>query len=95
MLTKTLNVTALDFYVTPSPNPPMAKDNNISITPTTRNFGVSGGGNAIITSGTGSWTAAVSDPWITLNATSGNVGYPVAYTVSVNTNVEQRTVTSM
>ncbi|MBR4654417.1 MAG: InlB B-repeat-containing protein [Kiritimatiellae bacterium] len=92
VLTKTLNVTALDFYVTPAPNPPMAKDNNISITPTTRNFGVGGGGNAIIVSGSSAtWTAAVSDPWITLNATSGNVGYPVAYTVSANTNVEQRT----
>ena len=92
VLTKTLNVTALDFYVTPAPNPPMAKDDNISITPTTRNFGVSGGGNAIIVSGSSAtWTAAASDPWITLNTTSGNVGYPVAYTVSANTNVEQRT----
>ena len=91
VLTKTVNVLSLDFYVTPAPNPPMAKDNNISITPLTRNFGVSGGGNAILTSGSGSWTAAVSDPWITLNSTSGNVGYPVAYTVSANTNVEQRT----
>ena len=71
--------------------PPMEKDDNVSITPTTRNFGVNGGGNAIVTSGSGTWTAAVSDPWITLNATSGNVGYPVAYTVSANTNVEQRT----
>ena len=69
----------------------MGKNNNISITPTTRNFSVDGGGNAIITSGSGTWTAAVSDPWITLNAPSGNVGYPVAYTVSANTNVEQRT----
>ena len=91
VLTKTLRVTALDFYVTPAPNPPMAKDGNISITPTTRNFGVNGGGNSIITSGSGTWAAAASDPWITLNATGGNVGYPVAYTVSANTNVEQRT----
>ena len=91
VLTKTLKVTALDFYVTPAPNPPMAKDDNMSITPTTRNFAVGGGGNAIITSGSGTWTAAASDPWITLNAASGNVGYPVAYTVSANTNVEQRT----
>ena len=92
VLTRTLNVTAiLDFFVQLAPNPPMAKDDNISITPTTRNFGVNGGGNAIITSGSGTWTAAVSDPWITLNAASGNVGYPVAYTVSANTNVEQRT----
>ena len=88
----TQNVTKLSFYVQPAPKPPMAKDNNVSITPTTRNFGVGGGGNAILVSGSSAtWTAAVSDPWITLNATSGNVGYPVAYTVSANTNVEQRT----
>ncbi len=91
VLTKTLNVTALDFYTLASPNPPMAKDNNISITPTTRNFSVDGGAGAIVTSGSGTWTAAVSDTWLTLNAASGNVGYPVAYTVSANTNVEQRT----
>ena len=91
VLRKTLNVAALDFSVQPGPNPPMAKNYSISITPTTRNFGANGGGNSIITSGSGTWSAAVSDPWITLNATSGNVGYPVAYTVSANTNVEQRT----
>ena len=84
------NVIELAYHIQNVSNPPMVKDNKISITPTTRNFGVDGGGNAIITSGSGTWTAAVSDPWITLNATSGNVGYPVAYTVSANTNVEQR-----
>ena len=42
----TQNVTKLSFFVQPSPNPPMGKNNNISITPTTRNFGVEGGGNA-------------------------------------------------
>ena len=88
----TLNVTAFEFFVQPDPNSPMAKDVNISITPTTRNFAVGGGGNAIIVSGSSTtWTASASEPWITLNATSGNVGYPVAYTVSANTNVEQRT----
>lgn len=87
-----LNVTKLSFCTAPAPNPPMAEDNNVSITPTTRNFDVSGGGNAILVSGgSATWTAAASDPWITLNTTSGNVGYPVAYTVSANTNVEQRT----
>ena len=80
----------VDGYGNTSPNPPMAKNSNISITPTTRSFSVDGGGNAIITSGSGTWTAAVSDPWITLNSTSGSAGYPVAYTVSVNTNAEQR-----
>ena len=91
-LTKTMNVTVLDLCVQPTPNPPMAQDDNVSITPTSRNFGVNGGGNAIIVSGSSAtWTAAVSDPWITLNATAGNVGYPVAYIVSTNMNVEQRT----
>jgi len=76
---------------TKSPNPPMARDANISITPTTRNFGVGGGGAAIVTSGSGTWTAAVSDPWIVLNSTSGSAGYPVAYAVDANPNAEQRT----
>ena len=91
VLTKTLNVTALDFFVQPAPNPPMAKDYNVSIQQDTFHFAVGGGGKGIVTSGSGTWSATVSDPWITLNATSGNVGYPVAYTVSANTNVEQRT----
>ena len=77
--------------VTDGPNPPMSKDYNVSITPTTRNFGVGGGGGAIITSGSGTWTAAASEPWITLNSTSGTVGSnPVAYMVSATTNAEQR-----
>ena len=88
--TNTLNIAELDYWTQPAPNPPMAKDSKISITPTTRDFAVGGGGAAIITSGSGTWTAAVSDSWITLNATSGSVGYPVAYTVSANTNVETR-----
>jgi len=91
-ITKSINVVELDFATVQPPNPPMEKDYNVSITPTTRSFGVNGGGNAILVSGSSAtWTAAVSDPWITLNATDGNVGYPVAYTVSANTNVEQRT----
>ena len=71
-------------------NPPADSNKSITITPTTRNFGVNGGGNAIITSGSGTWTASKSEDWITLNATSGSAGYPVAYTVSATTNVEQR-----
>lgn len=68
----------------------MAKNNSISITPTTRNFPIGGGGNAIITSGSGTWTAAVSEPWLTLSSTSGAVGTPVAYTVTATTNIGQR-----
>ena len=91
-LTKTVNVTELDFFVQPAPNPSMAEDDKVYITPTTKIFGVNGGHNSIVVSGnSATWTAAVSDPWITLNTTTGNVGYPVAYKVDPNTNVEQRT----
>ena len=66
-------------------------DPNTAITPTTRNFVTGGGGGAIITSGNAStWWARVTEPWITLSANSGNIGYPVAYTVSTTTNAEQR-----
>lgn len=88
--TTILNVHDVDGYAQPAPNPPDTQNSRISITPTTRNFGVEGGGNAIITQGSGTWTASKSEDWITLNATSGTVGHPVAYTVSATTNVEQR-----
>ena len=66
-------------------------DPNTTMTPTTRNFSTDGGGGAIITSGSAStWWARVTEPWISLSSNSGNIGYPVAYTVSANTNVEQR-----
>ena len=66
-------------------------DPNTTITPTTRNFPTGGGGGAIITSGSAStWWARVTEPWITLSSNSGNIGYPVAYTVSATTNAEQR-----
>jgi hypothetical protein len=88
---KTVAVKSLAFEVAKGANPPTAADPNISITPTTRNFGTGGGGAAIITAGSGTWKASVSDPWITLNATSGTVGEPVAYVVGATTNVEART----
>ena len=88
---KTVNVKSLAFSVAKGANPPTAADPNISITPTTRNFGTGGGGAAIITAGSGTWTASVSDSWITLNATSGTAGEPVAYVVGATTNVEART----
>ncbi len=89
-LTTTVNVVEFDYFVQPSPNPPMSKDTKISITPTTRNFEISGGGGAIVTSGSGTWTAAASDSWISLSSTSGSAGYPVAYAVGANTNIEER-----
>ena len=86
----TFNVQKLSFNERKTPNPPMTKDNAVSITPVTRNFPLGGGGNAILTSGSGTWTAAVSEPWLTLSSTSGSVGVPVAYTVTATTNIGQR-----
>ena len=87
---RTINVTGFSYNTTPIPNPPMEQDSAIGITPVTRDFGSEGGAYAIVTSGSGTWTAAASHDWITLNTTSGNAGFPVAYSVSVNPNVEQR-----
>lgn len=88
--TATYDVTALGYWTQPEPNPPMAKVSSIAITPVTREIAQSGGGAAIVTSGSGSWTAAVSDDWISLNATSGEAGKPVAYVVGANADVEDR-----
>ena len=89
-LNLTVNVVACDFAPATSPNPPMAVVSSISITPTTRSIPVGGGSGATITSGSGNWTAAVSDSWISLNSSSGSVGSPVAYLVDANPNVESR-----
>ena len=90
VLSVTFSVTNLDYFVQAEPNPPMSKVSTLAITPTTRSMAQTGGGNAILTSGSGDWTAAVSDDWITLNATSGSAGTPVAYVVGANTNIEDR-----
>lgn len=89
-ITTTVNVVALSYFVQPEPNPPMAKDNRIAITPVTQDVDIGGGMFAVVTSGSGTWTAAVSEPWIKLNATSGQAGYPVAYQVTASTNVGER-----
>ncbi|MCQ2331467.1 MAG: hypothetical protein MJZ55_05695, partial [Paludibacteraceae bacterium] len=84
------NVIKLDFRADNQPNPPMAKNNSIGITPLTQDVDIGGGMFAVVTSGSGTWTAAVSEPWITLNAASGQAGYPVAYLVTASTNVGER-----
>lgn len=89
-LERTVNVTGFSYDTASSPRPPMGLDSAIGITPVTRDFGAEGGAYAIVTSGSGKWTAAVSHDWITLNATRGDVGFPVAYSVSINPNVVQR-----
>ncbi len=71
---------------------PMPIVPGLTITPLTRNFGVGGGGGAVLVQGSGTWTAAASEPWIVLTATSGAaVTQPAAYTVDATTNVEKRT----
>lgn len=89
-ITSKVDVVSLNYTPAPTPNPPMDVVSTIAITPTTREIAQTGGGAAILTSGSGDWTAAVSDSWITLNSTTGTAGYPVAYTVSVNPDVEDR-----
>ena len=89
-ITTAVNVASLSYYVTPEPNPPMAKNNSIAITPVTQDVDIGGGMFAVVTSGSGTWTAAVSEPWITLNADSGQASYPVAYQVTASTNVGER-----
>ena len=86
-LSATYNVVKLDFWEQPAPNPPMAEDAAIAITPVTGEIPQTGGGAAIVTSGSGMWTAAVSDGWISLSATSGAAGKPVAYVVGANADV--------
>ena len=88
-ITTTVNIASLTFATTPQPNPPMPVDDSILITPTVRTIPDGGAGKAIIVQG-GVWTAATSEPWIVLGATSGTADEPVAYTVSVNTNIGER-----
>lgn len=88
--TTTYNVTALGYWTQPAPEPPMAEVSTVAITPATREIPQKGGDAEISTSGSGSWTAAVSDAWMTLHATSGAAGDSVAYTVGANIDVEDR-----
>ncbi len=88
--TRTVNVTGLAFATPAEPNPPTAADTGLTISPLTRNMAIAGGSSAITTSGN-AWTASASDPWITLNATSGTAGRPVAYRVAANDQIGSRT----
>lgn len=93
-VTTTVSVAKLTFATAAEPNPPMAKVPTQVITPLVRTIDNGGASKAILVSGSGTWTAAVSEPWIKLNATSGQIpasgNASVAYTVSVNTNIEER-----
>ena len=89
--TRTLNVTELATAGAPSPHPPTAEDGNISIGSTSRSFASGGGSGSITTSGSGTWSATVSDDWITIPVASRNAGLPVGYKVAANAGVEERT----
>lgn len=86
----TYDVTTLGYWAQPAPEPPMAEVSTVAITPATREIPQKGGDAEIASSGRGSWTAAVSDAWMTLRATSGAAGDSVAYTVGANIDVEDR-----
>ncbi len=90
-VTSVVNVTSLPYAVRKDPNPPMPLDPNVVITPATRNIKQTGAGHSVTTTGsTADWEAAASEDWILLTATSGKAGLPVAYTVGMNTNAEER-----
>lgn len=88
-ITTIVDVASLTFTTALDPRPPMAVDEGIAIIPAARTIPEGGAGKAIIVQG-GAWTAATSDPWIVLGATSGTADEPVAYSVSVNTNIGER-----
>ena len=88
-----VNVKTLVWATDSVPNPPTSKDSKISISSTSKSFATGGGSGSIVTSGSGTWSASVSDDWITIppSLTSRNAGLPVVYQVSANSGVEPRT----
>jgi len=88
-ITTKVDVASLTFAPIPEPAPPMALDESIRITPEVRSIPQGGAGKSILVTG-GNWTAAASAPWIVLESASGATSDPVAYTVTVNTNVGER-----
>ena len=90
-LLATYNVTNLLFWTPAEPNPPMDVVETITISPESKTFATANAsGSSIMTEGSGEWTAAVSDDWITLAATSGAAGKNVAYRIAANAGLESR-----
>ena len=90
-VTNIVDVTSFPYAVQEDPLPPMALDNQVVITPLTRNMKQTGGSYTVTTLGsTTNWQAAVSDDWIHLTQTEGEAGLPVPYMVGMNTNAETR-----
>ena len=91
--TRTVSVTSLAFEEEEEPAPPADEDENISLSSTSRHFAQGGGSASIVTSGSGTWTAASSASWITIPASlsSRNAGMPVVYQVAASDRAEPRT----
>lgn len=90
-VTGIVNVVKLPYWVQASPNAPMPVDDEVVISPVTKNVNPGGAGYSISTKGsTHDWEAVVSDSWIILNKDHDVAGNPVAYTVTLNTNAETR-----
>lgn len=64
---------------------------DIVISPTSIDYAVGGGGAAIRTSGSGTWTATTDVSWITIVKSSGDAGVACTYIVSKNNGADMRT----
>ena len=63
----------------------------VTIDPPSRSFTKDGGAGAILTQGSGSWTASTADSWITITPrTSGTVGESCIYVISSNFSADTR-----
>ncbi len=63
----------------------------VNIDPPTRTFAKEGGGYSILTSGSGSWTASTTAPWITITPrTSGTAGESCVYLIQANFSADTR-----
>jgi hypothetical protein len=64
----------------------------VTIDPPSRSYSKDGGAGAILTLGSGSWTASTSDTWLTITPrTSGSVGESCIYVVGSNFSADTRT----
>lgn len=91
-VTQKVSVARLTFATEPKPEPGRAPDPNVKLASDGPAKPVPAGGGmySVRTQGTSGWTASVSDDWIELNATSGEAGKTVAFTVVKSTQVGER-----
>lgn len=86
---KTLILTFFALALTALTAPPVLAQ--INIDPPTRSFTKDGGGGSILTSGTGTWTASTTSPWLTITPrTTGDAGVSCIYVVSSNLSADTR-----